>query len=188
MIIATFGPSTGWAGKTIDYNDGHFTLEGHGPVSAADVLAYDGQGHLDWAYEGLREWVEQCAAGGDNALPTATTTSLPTTIQQPRRKSRALKVVLIVAGALVGLFVVLVVIGAIVGGDSGDGGTTTAAAPPEVAQPATPTATIQAATKTPTPAPTPTPSAVAQASLAERVAADLSPALTTPASTFRLRR
>lgn len=57
MLIATFGPSTGWAGKTIQYEDGRFTLEDHGVITAADVLTYDGQGHLEWAYEGLREWV-----------------------------------------------------------------------------------------------------------------------------------
>lgn len=57
MLIATFGPSTGWAGKTIDYDNGVFTLEGHGPISAADVLVYDRQGHLVWPYDGMRAWV-----------------------------------------------------------------------------------------------------------------------------------
>lgn len=69
MLIATFGPSTAWVGKTIDYDDGRFTLEGHGPISAADVLAYDQQGHVAWAYEGLREWVQQLAAGGVTTSP-----------------------------------------------------------------------------------------------------------------------
>lgn len=61
MLVATFGQTTGWAGKTITFDNGVFTLEGHGPVSASDVLTYDRQGHLAWAYDGLREWVEaQC--------------------------------------------------------------------------------------------------------------------------------
>ena len=33
MIIATFGPDTGWAGKTITQVGDVFTLEGHGPIS-----------------------------------------------------------------------------------------------------------------------------------------------------------
>ena len=42
MVIATFGPSTGWVGKTITYDDeGRFTLEGVGPLTAAQVLDSD---------------------------------------------------------------------------------------------------------------------------------------------------
>jgi len=58
MLVATFTTSTGWAGKTITYEEGGFTLEGHGAILAADVLAYDGQGQLEWAYDSLREWVQ----------------------------------------------------------------------------------------------------------------------------------
>jgi len=60
LIVATFGASTAWCGKTIVFSDGVFLLEDHGPIEAADVLTYDGQGHLIWAYDGLREWVVQC--------------------------------------------------------------------------------------------------------------------------------
>ena len=42
MLIATFGPTTGWVGKTITWDEGVFTLAGHGVVTAADVLKYDG--------------------------------------------------------------------------------------------------------------------------------------------------
>ena len=64
MLIATFGPSTGWSGKTITQEGGAFTLEGHGTVTAQDVLAYDEKGQLIWAYDGLREWVQQLATVG----------------------------------------------------------------------------------------------------------------------------
>jgi hypothetical protein len=57
MLIATFGPSTGWAGKTITYENDVFALEGFGPITSHDVLAYDAQGHLLWATEGTRAWV-----------------------------------------------------------------------------------------------------------------------------------
>lgn len=61
MLVATFGPTTGWAGRTITYYEGRFTLEGHGLVTAHDVLEYDRQGHLTWAYDGLREWAYSLA-------------------------------------------------------------------------------------------------------------------------------
>jgi hypothetical protein len=57
MLIATFGPTTGWAGKTIQYENGQFALDGHGPLSAQDVIEYDRQGHLVWAGDGMRAWV-----------------------------------------------------------------------------------------------------------------------------------
>lgn len=62
MLIATFGPSTGWAGKTITFDNNTFTLEGHGLINAADVMEYDRQGHLAWASEGTRAWVGSKAA------------------------------------------------------------------------------------------------------------------------------
>ena len=62
MIIATFGPSTGWAGKTITREGDVFTLEDHGPISAGDVMEYDRQGQLAWANEGTRGWVGAKAA------------------------------------------------------------------------------------------------------------------------------
>jgi len=60
-LVATFGPSTAWVGKTITYEDGRFILEGYGAISAGGVLTYDQQGHLEWAYVGLREWVTEQA-------------------------------------------------------------------------------------------------------------------------------
>jgi len=57
VIIATFGPGTGWAGKTIAREGDAFILEGHGPISADDVMEYHRQGHLLWANDGTRAWV-----------------------------------------------------------------------------------------------------------------------------------
>jgi hypothetical protein len=71
MVIATFGPTTGWAGKTISYDDGWFTLDGYGPIDVAAVLEFDRQGHLQWAYAGLREWTFQVAANPPAAAPAA---------------------------------------------------------------------------------------------------------------------
>ena len=62
IIVATFGPTTAWAGRTISYDAGEFVLEGHGRISAAEVLMYDRSGHLTWAYDGLQQWAQQRAA------------------------------------------------------------------------------------------------------------------------------
>ncbi len=81
MVIATFGPTTGWVGKTITYDEGRFTLEGHGPVTAQGVVEYDRSGHLQWAYDGLREWVYQTA--GLPAPPPVAPAAEPPAVEPP---------------------------------------------------------------------------------------------------------
>jgi len=66
-VVATFGPTMGWAGKTIAYLNQQFVLEGHGPISAEGVLEYDRQGYLVWANVGLREWVRGIVASRQGA-------------------------------------------------------------------------------------------------------------------------
>jgi hypothetical protein len=74
MLVATFNQTTGWAGKSITYEDEQFILEGLGAISSADVLAYDCQAHLSWASAGLRDWVEQVAQA-DRATLTGDATA-----------------------------------------------------------------------------------------------------------------
>jgi hypothetical protein len=74
MIIATFGASTAWLGKTITFDDGRFALEELGPIQPQAVVEYDRQGHLQWAYDGLREWVYQTAGEPLSAAPAAPVT------------------------------------------------------------------------------------------------------------------
>lgn len=84
MIIATFGPSTGWVGKTVRYDDGRFILEGFGEIDVSAVVDYDRQGHLIWAYAGLREWVYETAglpAPAGSATLAATEQAAPTVAQ-----------------------------------------------------------------------------------------------------------
>ncbi len=76
MLIATFGPSTGWAGRQITFEDDAFMLEGYGPLSPADVREYDRQGHLTWANDATRAWVESTAVASQ---PSQTTSSGKTT-------------------------------------------------------------------------------------------------------------
>ena len=57
ILAATFDPSTGWAGKTITFEDEHFVLEGHGDVSPRNIMKYDKKGQLVWASAEMRPWV-----------------------------------------------------------------------------------------------------------------------------------
>lgn len=71
MLIATFGPTTAWVGKQITHDGDAFVLEGHGPLSAADIMEYDRQGHLVWVNDGARAWVGSKAAGPAASRATA---------------------------------------------------------------------------------------------------------------------
>ena len=51
MLIAAFGSTTAWVGKRITFEGGTFILEGFGPITAADVLHYEADGHLVWLDE-----------------------------------------------------------------------------------------------------------------------------------------
>ena len=62
LVLATFGPTTRWVGKTITYQGGQFILEGDGPITPEAVLEHERQGHLVWAYEGLGKWVQAVAS------------------------------------------------------------------------------------------------------------------------------
>jgi hypothetical protein len=72
MLVATFGPTTTWVGKTVTYADGAFVLEGHGPIRAQDVFEYERLGHLVWSMYGIRAWVgaRAQAEGGLTATPS----------------------------------------------------------------------------------------------------------------------
>jgi len=63
MLVAVFNRTTSWFTRTIIYDEvqRRFVLQDGGPVTAQDVLGHDAQGRLDWAYDGLREWVADYA-------------------------------------------------------------------------------------------------------------------------------
>jgi hypothetical protein len=56
MLVATFNATTGWAGRQISWQDDRFILDGHGAITAFDLMGYDGQGQLDWVSEEMRSW------------------------------------------------------------------------------------------------------------------------------------
>ena len=61
VLIASFNSTTAWAGRTITFDNQQFVLDGHGTIAAAAVADYDRLGQLDWAYDGLQDWVAQVA-------------------------------------------------------------------------------------------------------------------------------
>ena len=126
MVIATFGPTTGWAGKRIVYEGQRFVLEGFGEITAQGVLEYDRQAHLDWAYDGLREWVGEVAASqpGVSAGTVAaarTPVSVSAGAQPPYRpkavnNGRLPRNVLVIGGIGLALVLAIVVIAAVSSG------------------------------------------------------------------------
>jgi hypothetical protein len=110
MLVATFGPSTGWAGKTITYDNGQFTLEDFGPVTVRDVLSYHERGQLIWAYEGLQEWVEEQSEPRAPARPAmgAALGRDGRQVQQKKSGFPSWAVALIVVGVLLAIGAVVV--------------------------------------------------------------------------------
>ena len=80
MLIATFGSTTAWVGTQITRKGENFVLEGHGPISAVDIMEYDRQGHLVWVNDGTRAWVGSKAKSSQGSSATsAGATVTPTT-------------------------------------------------------------------------------------------------------------
>jgi homospermidine synthase len=112
MLIATFGPTTAWSGKTITREGDAFVLEDHGSISAGDIMEYDRQGHLLWVNAGTRAWVGSKAQGttkSQSRAPASRATSrtseaqdaakaVTTQPESPRRRyvKRALLVAIVV--------------------------------------------------------------------------------------------
>ena len=82
MIIATFGATTGWAGKTITRDGDAFILQDHGSIAAADVMEYDKKGHLLWVDEATRAWVGGIALPSRN--PPSPLSARPHAVDTPR--------------------------------------------------------------------------------------------------------
>jgi hypothetical protein len=66
MLIATFGPTTEWVGRTIQFESDTFLLDGHGLIRVEDVVEYDRQGHLVWPYDEMRAWVSARAQASES--------------------------------------------------------------------------------------------------------------------------
>jgi hypothetical protein len=78
VLIATFGPTTAWVGLQITREGDAFVLEGHGQITAGDIMEYDRQGHLVWVNDGTRAWV-----GSKARAPQVTRAAAVTAAQAP---------------------------------------------------------------------------------------------------------
>lgn len=84
MLVATFGDTTGWAGKTIAFEGDQFILDGHGPITSGAVVQYDQQGYLAWSSSGLRQWVyEQAATQAPSSPPQEASPQVVTSPELP---------------------------------------------------------------------------------------------------------
>jgi hypothetical protein len=59
MVIATFREGTPNENRTIEWEHGRLFVPDVHQVYVRDVIAFDDAGHIEWAYDGLREWVRQ---------------------------------------------------------------------------------------------------------------------------------
>src|SRR5664280_1428811 len=89
MIVATFREGTALAGKHVTFEEGQLALEAALPLTAQQILDFDGKGEIDWAYDGLQQWLrelaqhQQAAATLAAAPPEAQAVPInePTTVQ-----------------------------------------------------------------------------------------------------------
>lgn len=111
MLVATFGPSTGWNGKTITYENNAFVLEGHGIVDAVTVMEYGRQGQIAWATDGTRAWVgARAQASPPRSTDTRIQAAFPKALVAPGDRRTAGQQ----AAGIIGLFLVVCGLGAAV--------------------------------------------------------------------------
>jgi len=167
MVIATFRPGTPNAGQTIEYENEVFWMTGGARLTAAQVFEYGHAGQIEWAYEGMRQWVYEIA--GAQTPPAATppgptfVAGMPPTRGPSPKMSKDVKVAALVGGGVIVLILVL--------------GIVAVAVAPSEKTPApsqTPVAKVTAkatATTTPSPSSNPTASA-AEKKYAKNLATD----------------
>ena len=111
VIVASFGGTSAWAGRQVDYDNGIFSVDG-AAFSLADLLSADQQGLIVWAHDGMKEWASGLPLGAAAQGQPVTPRPAP----QPHgdlfkrmTKTRTRKIMVGAVGALV----ILTAIGAI---------------------------------------------------------------------------
>jgi hypothetical protein len=113
MLVATFGPSTGWQGREIIWDVDRFILVGHGAIPAAGVLDYDRLGQLVWAQPELRAWVAEVHRWETGGQPAAAGAAVPAgAAGAPGRRGLPVWAIVLIVVAVV--FVLLSVVAAVV--------------------------------------------------------------------------
>jgi hypothetical protein len=70
-VVATFNSHSTWGGRQVVYRAQRLSVDG-AFVSAGKLLAYDQRAWLDWAHDGLREWLGDLAAWERTSRPAPT--------------------------------------------------------------------------------------------------------------------
>jgi hypothetical protein len=193
MIVATFKEGTALAGKNVTFEEGQLALEGALPLTPQQVLDFDGKGEIEWAYDGLRQWLRElalheqptaappailpvpqaaapaaavtfAAPKAEDAIAPAPVAAFEPTAQTPKKKSHFRSAVLAGIALIVAIIVVSLVIQAFA--HSGKPSATSNAgltAPVAV--------TTDTASAAPEPTPTPTPP-MTKAAYMQRMTAD----------------
>ncbi len=100
MLVATFGPASGWDGRQIYWDDGRFVLYEHGAIPAAGLLEYDRLAYLAGASAEIRSWAYSAAqweATGETGQAVQAAAG-PTAGPAGRKGFPAWAVILLVAG------------------------------------------------------------------------------------------
>ncbi|MEI6449704.1 MAG: hypothetical protein WCP98_07105 [Actinomycetes bacterium] len=101
MLVAAFGPTTGWAGRQITWDGTRFVLAGHGPITAAGLVEYDRLGQLQWTSSEVREWAFSVARWEASAAPPMPRPAGAGAGAGTRRGFPAWAIILIIAAVLV---------------------------------------------------------------------------------------
>ena len=105
MLVAAFGPTTGWAGRQITWDGTGFVLAGHGPITAAGLVEYDRLGQLQWTSVAIRDWAFSVARWEASSAPPmarpAGAMAGAGAEARARRGFPAWAIILIIAGVLV---------------------------------------------------------------------------------------
>ena len=105
MLVAAFGPTTGWAGRQITWDGSRLVLADHGPIPAAGLVEYDRLGQLQWTSAEVRDWAYSVARWeASTALPVARPGRGGS---HTRRGFPTWAIILIIAGVLVLMFGIL---------------------------------------------------------------------------------
>jgi len=114
MVIATFRAGTPWVGQTIEYDNGVFWITGGARLTAAQVFEYGQASQIEWAHEGMREWVYKTASAQapPTSMPPGPTFvgGMPPTPGPRPKMSKGAKAALFVGGGLLALLLVLLIV------------------------------------------------------------------------------
>lgn len=77
MLVATFGPTSTWAGTVVTREGETFTAGDHGVITSAELMERDRAGELVWGGDVVRRWVASLAP----QVPLEATEAVPPSVE-----------------------------------------------------------------------------------------------------------